>query len=74
MNDSLIRQSLVVSGIPLKNKARGEQLLAGNEVLWQTDGSVWRQKSSDWSGKKEMNSRGQSKEKLPMDSQNHQGL
>lgn len=57
MNDSLISQSLVASGIPSKNKAENS-CWQETEVLWQTDGSVWMQRLSDWSGSIEAHSGG----------------
>lgn len=58
MNDSLISQSLVASGIPSRDKAKENSSWQETEVLWQTDGSVWMQGVSDWSGSIEAGSRG----------------
>lgn len=75
MNDSLISQSLVASGIPFKNKAKENSCWQETEVLWQTDGSVWMQRVSDWSGSRDANSRGleQAKEFWSMDGQTAEG-
>ena len=54
MNDNLICQSLIVSGIPFKNKAKESSCWQEAKVLWQTDGSVWMQRLSDWSGRTEL--------------------
>lgn len=75
MNDSLISQSLVASGIPSKNKAKETSCWQETEVLWQTDGSVWTQRLSDWSGSIEVDSGGlaQAKEFWSMDGQTAEG-
>lgn len=58
MNDSLIGPSRIVSGIPFKNKAKESSCWQEAKFLWQTDGSVWIQRLSDWSGRAELDPSG----------------
>lgn len=43
MNDDLISQSLVVSGIPFTNKAKENGGGQEANILWETHRSVWMQ-------------------------------
>lgn len=43
MNYNILSQSLIVSGIPFKNKAKESNCWQEAKVLWQIDTSVWMQ-------------------------------